>query len=157
MNTTRAMFTSSTALLGRYAVPATRCLIRRTHKSYITCLPAQRLASHASHTPPYGVAVAPYSTGRSAADTIAEELQGLYSEAKDEFEIAVESSEAKATYAAEDREAAREYLEKLVQRWRIVVDEGGEVADDLTKRPIGQRIRELSNAVEELNKKDFED
>lgn len=81
----------------------------------------------------------------------------MYAETKDEFEIATESSEAHSTYAAEDREAARDELAKLVGRWQEVLEQGGEVAEDLKKRPVGQRIRELSAAIEELNKKDYED
>lgn len=88
---------------------------------------------------------------------MAEELNQMYAETKDEFEIATESTEARATYAAEDREAARDELEKLTKRWEEVLEIGGEVTEDLKKRPIGQRIRELTAAIEELNKKDFED
>lgn len=95
--------------------------------------------------------------GRSAADEVAEELQELYAIAKDEFEIATESTEAHATYAVEDRAAARDELAKLVAKWEEVLEHGGEVAENLKKRPFGQRIRELTAAIEELNKKDYED
>lgn len=82
----------------------------------------------------------------------------MYAETKDEFEIAVESTEAHATYAAEDREATRAELAKLVMRWQGILESEDEATkEDLLKRPIGQRIRELSAAVEELNLKDFED
>lgn len=92
------------------------------------------------------------SSGRSPADEVAEELQVVYGEAKDEFEIAVESTEANATYAGEDRAAAQEELERLRSVWKEALEGEAEVVEELKRRPIGQRIRELENAVEELER-----
>lgn len=96
-----------------------------------------------------------YSTGRSLADTLAEELQQIYAEAKDEFEIASESTEAHAIYAAEDRQAARDELVKLQEAYQKALE--GEAGEELRKRPIGQRVRELEAAIENLNKADYEE
>lgn len=81
----------------------------------------------------------------------------MYAEVKDEFEIAVESTEANAVYAQSDRDATREELEKLKKAWKEALDMEEEVKQDLMKRPIGQRIRELENAVEELERQGRED
>ncbi|RAK82318.1 uncharacterized protein BO72DRAFT_443750 [Aspergillus fijiensis CBS 313.89] len=56
----------------------------------------------------------PYTTGKSTSDIIVEELQDLYETAKDEFEIATESTDAATIYAASDREAARDALNELL-------------------------------------------
>ena len=74
----------------------------------------------------------------------------MYAEAKDEFEIAVESTDANAVYAQSDREAAREELEKLKRAWREVPEESRR---ELKERGIGGRIRELEGAVEELERR----
>ena len=81
----------------------------------------------------------------------------MYAEVKDEFEIAVESTEANAVYAQSDRDATREELEKLKKAWTEALKMEEEVKQDLMKRPIGQRIRELENAVEELERQGRED
>jgi len=95
---------------------------------------------------------------KSTADEVIEEITELYGAAQDEFEIASEESEKHSVYAADDRKAAREELAKLLKRYNEVVggSEGLEVAEEV-KRRVGGRIRELENAVEVLNEKDFED
>jgi chaperonin cofactor prefoldin len=77
----------------------------------------------------------------------------MYAEARDEFEIAVESTEAHAVYAQSDRDATREELEKLKRAWQEALFGPAEVVEDLKKRPIAQRIRELENALEGLEKR----
>jgi hypothetical protein len=78
-----------------------------------------------------------------------EDIQEQYATARDEFEIATEETEKKSIYAADDRAAAREELDKLKEMFEeaLVGSEGEEV-----QRRIGQRIRELDNAVEGLEK-----
>lgn len=120
------------------------------------------------------------------ADNLVTELQDLYEVAKDEFEIATESTDGVTLYAASDRESARDALNQLLAVYRLytsdqkekphsVVTEGqaeaegaGEgrivemkydpaqieqrVRDEVRKR-VGQRVRELENAVEVLEEK----
>ncbi|KAI9751978.1 MAG: hypothetical protein M4579_005814 [Chaenotheca gracillima] len=71
-----------------------------------------------------------------------------------QFEIATEETEKKSLYARDDRAAAREELAKLKEAYDFALNspEGTEI-----KNRIGQRLRELEAAIEELNKADFED
>ena len=91
---------------------------------------------------------------KTAADDIIEEIQEQYATARDEFEIATEETEKKSVYAADDRAAAREELNNLKEMFQKAIegDDGEEV-----KRRVGQRIRELDNAVEALEKSALED
>lgn len=76
-----------------------------------------------------------------------EEIQEQYATARDEFEIATEETEKKSVYAADDRAAAREELDNLKEMFEeAVLGEDGEEV----KRRIGQRIRELDQAVQAL-------
>jgi hypothetical protein len=79
-------------------------------------------------------------------DAIIEEIGDLYGTAKDEFEIASEESEKNSTYAPDDRAAAREELDKLVEYYQGVAQEGEGVGEEV-KRRVGQRIRELEAGV----------
>ncbi|KAH8425831.1 uncharacterized protein LDX57_003575 [Aspergillus melleus] len=54
------------------------------------------------------------SSGKTPADEIVEELQELYENAKDEFEIATDSTDGGTIYAASDRESARDALNQLL-------------------------------------------
>jgi hypothetical protein len=76
----------------------------------------------------------------------------LYGTARDEFEIATEESEKNTTYAADDRAAAREELDRLVEFYKSVTEGYGEegVVKDEVKRRVGQRIRELVAGVEAM-------
>ncbi|KAL1632010.1 hypothetical protein SLS56_004055 [Neofusicoccum ribis] len=86
-------------------------------------------------------------SSKSIADEKIEEIQELYSTARDEFEIAAEETEGNTVYAADDRAAAREALDQLKDAYEAVVEgQNREVADEVRRR-IGQRIRELDNAV----------
>ncbi|CRG85134.1 hypothetical protein PISL3812_02262 [Talaromyces islandicus] len=117
--------------------------------------------------------------GKTEADLIVEELQELYNDAKDEFEIAVDSTNSATIYAASDRDSAREYLNQLlyvytsytfprdataseaedpsVQLTSPMNEEPNfdpesvtaEVREEVKKR-VGQRIRELRSGVERL-------
>ena len=78
-----------------------------------------------------------------------EQIGDLYGTAKDEFEIASEESEKNSTYAPDDRAAAREELDKLVDYYNGVLEEGEEVAEEVRRRA-GPRIRELVKAVEAM-------
>ncbi|KAJ5587766.1 uncharacterized protein N7459_003531 [Penicillium hispanicum] len=138
-----------------------------------------------------------YSTASSTptADALIEELQDLYEVAKDEFEIATDSTDGATIYAASDRESARDALNELCAVYFLyagrpgqedtgvvsnqgvavpgsqiaaaralwkdgpVVDPGfdpvtvaAEVKDEVRRR-VGQRIRELRNAVELLEER----
>lgn len=91
---------------------------------------------------------------KTSADDIIEEIQEQYATARDEFEIACEETEKKSVYGADDRAAAREELDRLKEMFQKALEgsDGEEV-----KRRVGQRIRELDNAVEALEKSALED
>jgi hypothetical protein len=82
------------------------------------------------------------------------EIQDQYATARDEFEIATEETEKKSVYAADDRAAAREELDKLKEMFEKAV--AGSDGQEVQKR-VGQRIRELDNAVQGLEKAALED
>lgn len=70
-----------------------------------------------------------------------------YATARDEFEIAAEETEKQTVYAQDDRDAAREELTKLQEAYTAYVEGEDKALGDEIKRRIGQRIRELENAV----------
>lgn len=76
-----------------------------------------------------------------------EEIQDLYATARDEFEIAAEETEKQTVYAADDRAAAREELAKLLEAYKRVVEGPDAGVGEEVRRRVGQRIRELENAV----------
>ncbi|OCK89888.1 uncharacterized protein K441DRAFT_618765 [Cenococcum geophilum 1.58] len=76
-----------------------------------------------------------------------EEIQDLYATARDEFEIAAEETEKQTVYAADDRAAARDELAKLVEAYKRVVEGPDAEVGEEVRRRVGQRIRELENAV----------
>ncbi|EXJ96357.1 hypothetical protein A1O1_01483 [Capronia coronata CBS 617.96] len=86
-----------------------------------------------------------------------ENLNDLYATARDEFEIAAEETEKKTVYAADDREAAQEALQTLKDAFEKAVKEGDpEVGKEIQSR-VGQRIRELENAVKAMEEMAMED
>ena len=91
---------------------------------------------------------------KTTADELIEQIQDQYATARDEFEIATEETEKKSVYAADDRAAAREELNKLKEMFEkaLAASEGEEV-----QRRVGQRIRELNNAVKGLEKTALEE
>jgi len=86
-----------------------------------------------------------------------ENINDLYATAKDEFEIAAEETEKKTVYAADDREAAQEALNMLKEGFASAVRESDpEVGKEIQAR-VGQRIRELENAVKAMEEMAMED
>ena len=80
-----------------------------------------------------------------------------YATARDEFEIAAEETEKKSIYAAEDRAAAKEELQKLKAAFDDSLKSSvPEVAAQIKAR-VGQRIRELENAVAAMEEMAMED
>ncbi|KAK7518816.1 uncharacterized protein IWZ02DRAFT_489632 [Phyllosticta citriasiana] len=93
-----------------------------------------------------GAQIQSFSSKRTA-DEVVDDIQELYATARDEFEIAAEETEGNTVYAADDRAAAREALDKLKEKYESVVKgTDSSVADEVRQR-VGQRIRELDNAV----------
>lgn len=151
--------------------------------------PSIQLQILSIQNPPTPLARA-YSTTTSrkpTADLLIEEIQDLYEIAKDEFEIATDSTDGATIYAASDRESARDALNQLCAVYhlytarpgedvdsgvRVVGNEGengsgedpvvetnfnpedvGKEVRDEVRRRVGQRIRELRNAVEVLEER----
>ncbi|MCJ1251897.1 hypothetical protein MMC30_009135 [Trapelia coarctata] len=80
-----------------------------------------------------------------------------YATARDEFEIAAEETEKKSIYAAGDRAAAKEELQKLKTAFEDSMKSSTpEVAAELKAR-VGQRVRELENAVAAMEEMAMED
>ncbi|KAB8077399.1 hypothetical protein BDV29DRAFT_168354 [Aspergillus leporis] len=127
-------------------------------------------------------------SGKTQPDLIVEELQELYETAKDEFEIATDSTKGSTIYAASDRESARDALNQLLAVFSLYTtevpsyeeshqpqqtqpDDGGsqmvstyfdpaEITPESreeVKRRVGQRVRELENAVADLEERAKED
>lgn len=67
-----------------------------------------------------------------------------------QFEIAFEETEKQTVYAETDRAAAREELDKLTKAYKEVVDGNDSEMSQQIKRRVGQRIRELDNAVKNM-------
>ncbi|EMD89588.1 hypothetical protein COCC4DRAFT_125763 [Bipolaris maydis ATCC 48331] len=84
---------------------------------------------------------------QQAVEAAIEEIQELYGTARDEFEIASEESEKNTTYAPDDRAAAREELDRLLEFYKGVLEGEDQAVADEVKRRVGQRIRELEHAV----------
>jgi hypothetical protein len=93
-------------------------------------------------------------SAKSTADSILEEIQDQYATARDEFEIATEETEKKSVHADDDRAVAREELDALKKMFEEACEgpDGNEV-----KSRVGQRIRELDNAVVALEESALED
>lgn len=73
-----------------------------------------------------------------------------------QFEIAVEETEKKTVYAADDRAAAADELAKLKELYEAAVnDTSPEIAKEIQSR-VGQRIRELDHAIQGLEKSAME-
>ena len=83
-----------------------------------------------------------------------EKITEQYATARDEFEIASEETDKKSVYAAEDRDAARDELNVLKEMYEQALQ--SEAGEEIRGR-VGQRIRELDNAVQEMEKKGLED
>lgn len=103
----------------------------------------------APNTRPIPVPFRAYAS-QTTADEKIDEIQELYATAKDEFEIAAEETEKMTVYAEDDRAAAREELTKLQTVYKAVVEGQDTQLAEEVKRRVGQRIRELENAVEAM-------
>ncbi|KAI9834374.1 MAG: hypothetical protein M1819_002985 [Sarea resinae] len=90
-----------------------------------------------------------YASGREA-DLYMDAIQEQYATAKDEFEIASEETESKTVYAADDRKAAREELDKLRELYDAAVGKSGPDVSAEIKLRVGSRIRELESAVKNM-------
>jgi hypothetical protein len=85
-------------------------------------------------------------------------IEQLYETATEEFQIAAEETEGNTVYAADDRAAAREEVDRLRAFYRAVVEEGGTDGYDAgvreeVRRRAGGRVRELANAMEALEER----
>lgn len=79
-----------------------------------------------------------------------ETLNDLYATAKDEFEIAAEETEKQTVYAEDDRQACRQAFEELQGAFEKALKESSpEVAKEVQGRT-GPRIRELENAIKNM-------
>jgi hypothetical protein len=117
-----------------------------------TSPPTARVASHIHAAPitPASTRSLSSNTGPSAADERIESITELYATAQDEFEIAMEETEKGTVYAQEDRDAAREELEKVLEAYRSAVEgEDRELAEEVRRR-IGHRVRELEAGVKRM-------
>ncbi|KAH9868765.1 hypothetical protein J1614_007837 [Plenodomus biglobosus] len=139
---------ASTSHWTRFTTPNNTLSSVRT----FTCAPKTALASETVPAKPHP-SLAP--DAQAAVDAAIEEISELYGTARDEFEIASEESEKNTTYAPDDRAAAREELEKLLEYYKGVVEGDREVGDEV-KRRVGGRIRELEGAVVAMEQKALE-
>ncbi|KAI9656406.1 MAG: hypothetical protein M1831_004658 [Alyxoria varia] len=106
-------------------------------------------------------------SSKTAADEKIEEIQDLYSgplqysvrlrliqfryaTAKDELDIAAEETEKQTVYAEEDRKAAREELDRVQEAFKAVTEGPDRELAEQVKQRVGQRIRELDNAVKSV-------
>lgn len=146
-------------------------LNRKPQLPSLQALPISQIRNHADLNS---------SSGKAEADLLVEELQELYEVAKDEFEIATESTDTSTIYAASDRESARDALNQLSAVYGLYTARPGEVENekegdadgdgsivetnynpaeipsgvkDDVRRRVGQRIRELTQAVEALEER----
>ncbi|KAB8298110.1 hypothetical protein EYC80_001872 [Monilinia laxa] len=94
-----------------------------------------------------------YATA-TPADAIIEDLTEQYGVARDEFEIASEETDKHSVYAADDRAAAVEELQKLKVMYSQAIE--GEHGEEI-KRRVGQRVRELEQGVAALEERALED
>lgn len=67
-----------------------------------------------------------------------------------QFEIAMEETEKVSVYAEDDRKAAREELDKLKAAFKEIVEGPDREVGEEVKRRVGGRIRELENAVQNM-------
>ena len=74
-----------------------------------------------------------------------------------QFEIAAEETEKKTVYAADDRAAAQEELQKLKEAYNSYLDKSDPEVSSEIQRRVGQRIRELDNAMTALEESAMED
>lgn len=129
--------TSTAGIRSYHNISSTRSIPRQPN----TILSLHHIRTYATPTS------SPASSSPQTADSILEELQDQYATARDEFEIATEETEKKTVYAADDREAARQEFDALKQMFEDACS--GPHGDEV-KRRVGQRVRELENALKGL-------
>lgn len=142
-------------------ISSTRRLTTQVNRQ-ITRSPHSRLQLH-TRLPTSYHSLRAYATSETssspqntpAGDEAVEEITELYATAYDEFEIATESTEANATYAEEDRKAAREELENVLEAYKKVGEGDATVAEEVRRR-VGQRIRELEQGVKAMEERAME-
>lgn len=125
---------------------------RQLHTPRAAQLPRTQATQHQIRRATTQASSSPQNT--PAGDAAVEEITELYATAYDEFEIATESTDANATYAGEDREAAREELDKVLEAYKKAGE--SETAEEVRRR-IGQRVRELEQGVKALEERAMED
>jgi molybdopterin converting factor small subunit len=81
-----------------------------------------------------------------------ENLNDLYGTAKDEFEIAMEETDGNTVYAADDRAAAHQAFKLLKEGYEQAVRESDPETGKEVQGRVGQRIRELEAALENMDK-----
>ncbi|KAJ5741535.1 hypothetical protein N7533_010944 [Penicillium manginii] len=99
------------------------------------------------------------SSSNATADNLIEELQDLYEIAKDEFEIATDSTDGSTIYAASDRESARDALNQLVTVYeaytgakvgRTHADGEGDAGEKGTEAPVVETNFDPAGVSEEV-------
>lgn len=89
-------------------------------------------------------------SSRTVADEKIEYVTELYYSAQDEFEMAMEETEANSSYAEEDRKAARDELVKVQAAYKKVVEgSDADLAREL-ERKLGGKLLELEQSVTAL-------
>ena len=123
-----------------------------THLRRLSPLPSTLSAPTRAFT-----STTPQRASPQPADAIVETLTDLYGTARDEFEIAAEETEKKTVYAADDRDAAREAFAELKSAFEDAIRVSDpEVGKEVQGR-VGQRVRELENALVALEESAMED
>ncbi|KAF7117553.1 hypothetical protein CNMCM5793_006605 [Aspergillus hiratsukae] len=118
--------------------------------------PLPTLSTHKNLPPTTRTRDRPFSTGRSQADLLVEDLQELYpfppfppyqyktdeaekipryETAKDEFEIATDSTSSSTIYAASDRESARDALNNLLAVYSLYTTDIATTAESQLHAP----------------------
>ncbi|KAE9991659.1 hypothetical protein EG327_011202 [Venturia inaequalis] len=117
-----------------------RCMSTRSNRIVAPIRPSAVHSRIRAYRPPRAAfaTVRPNSEGKSSADEAVEKIQELYETARDEFELASEETEENTIYAADDRAAAKEELEKLKEALADIVEEGSDypahVREEVSKR-----------------------
>ncbi|KAF2794779.1 hypothetical protein K505DRAFT_416914 [Melanomma pulvis-pyrius CBS 109.77] len=114
-------------------------------RTFSTTRPRPSIPAAPASASPDAAATDPNAAQR--IEEVIEEIQELYGTARDEFEIATEETEKNSTYAEDDRAAAREELDRLLEYYNGVLGGGDRAVAEEVKRRVGGRIRELEQAV----------
>ena len=137
---------ASTTHWTRFPTPSATLASVRT----FTRSPKSGLASEAPDPKPAAPPSAPLPPDTQAAVDIAiEHITDLYGTARDEFDIAAEETHGNTMYAPDDRAAARQELDRLLDYYHSVVWDGSVVAAEVRRR-LEARVRELEAAVKAL-------